>query len=51
MKRRFLIFLLLGFAMMEIASGQGEIMRSRLERENERDKQRKEQKPSKRPQI
>ena len=50
MKRRFLIFLLLGFAMMEIASGQGEIMRSRLERENERDKQRKEQKESVLPQ-
>ncbi len=50
MKRRFLIFLLLGFAMMEIASGQGEIMRSRLERENERDKQRKEQKESALPQ-
>ena len=50
MKRRFLIFLLLGFAMMEIASGQGEIMRSRLERENERDKQRQEQKESALPQ-
>ena len=50
MKRRFLIFLLLGFAMMEIASGQGEIMRSRLERENERDKQRQEQKESVLPQ-
>ena len=50
MKRRFLIYFLLGFAMMEIASGQGEIMRSRLERENERDKQRKEQKESALPQ-
>ena len=50
MKRRFLIFFLLGFAMMEIASGQGEIMRSRLERENERDKQRQEQKESVLPQ-
>ena len=50
MKRRFLIFFLLGFAMMEIASGQGEIMRSRLERENERDKQRQEQKESALPQ-
>ena len=50
MKRRFLIYFLLGFAMMEIASGQGEIMRSRLERENERDKQRQEQKESALPQ-
>jgi len=50
MKRQFLIYFLLGFAMMEIASGQGEIMRSRLERENERDKQRKEQKESVLPQ-
>jgi len=50
MKRRFLIFLLLGFAMMEIASGQGEIMRSRLERENEREKRLQEQKESNLPQ-
>ena len=50
MKRRFLIFLLLGFAMMEIASGQGELMRSRLERENERDKKRQEQKQNALPQ-
>jgi len=50
MKRRFLIFLLLGFAMMEIASGQGELMRSRLEREKEREKQRQEQKESALPQ-
>ena len=50
MKRRFLIFLLLGFAMMEIASGQGELMRSRLEREREREKQRQEQKEAALPQ-
>ena len=50
MKRRFLIFLLLGFAMMEIASGQGEIIRSRLEREREREKQRQEQKEAALPQ-
>ena len=50
MKRRFLIFLLLGFAMMEIASGQGELMRSRLEREKEREKQRQEQKQNALPQ-
>ena len=50
MKRRFLIFLLLGFAMMEIASGQGEIMRSRLEREKEREKQLQEQKEAALPQ-
>jgi hypothetical protein len=50
MKRRFLIFLLLGFAMMEIASGQGELMRSRLEREKEREKQRQEQKEAALPQ-
>ena len=50
MKRRFLIFFLLGFAMMEIASGQGELMRSRLERENERDKKRQEQKQNALPQ-
>ena len=50
MKRRFLIFLLLGFAMMEIASGQGEIMRSRLERENEREKRLQEQKEATLPQ-
>jgi len=50
MKRRFLIFLLLGFAMMEIASGQGEIMRSRLERENEREKRLQKQKEANLPQ-
>ena len=50
MKRRFLIFLLLGFAMMEIASGQGELMRQRLEREREREKQRQEQKEAALPQ-
>jgi|21_taG_2_1085346.scaffolds.fasta_scaffold05989_6 hypothetical protein len=50
MKRRFLIFLLLGFAMMEIASGQGEIMRSRMEREKEREKKRQEQKQNVLPQ-
>ena len=50
MKRRFLIFLLLGFAMMEIASGQGEIMRQRLEREKEREKKRQEQKEAALPQ-
>jgi len=50
MKRRFLIFLLLGFAMMEIASGQGELMRSRLEREKEREKQLQEQKEAALPQ-
>ena len=50
MKRRFLIFLLLGFSMMEIASGQGELMRSRLEREKEREKQRQEQKQNALPQ-
>jgi hypothetical protein len=50
MKRRFLIFLLLGFAMMEIASGQGEIMRSRLERDKEREKKLQEQKESALPQ-
>ena len=50
MKRQFLIYFLLGFAMMEIASGQGEIMRSRLERENEREKQRQQQKEANLPQ-
>ena len=50
MKRRFLIFLLLGFSMMEIASGQGELMRSRIEREKEREKQRQEQKEAALPQ-
>ena len=50
MKRQFLIYFLLGFAMMEIASGQGEIMRSRLERENEREKRLQEQKESALPQ-
>jgi len=50
MKRQFLIYFLLGFAMMEIASGQGEIMRSRLERENEREKRLQEQKESTLPQ-
>ena len=50
MKRRFLIFFLLGFAMMEIASGQGELMRQRLEREREREKQRQEQKEAALPQ-
>ena len=50
MKRRFLIFFLLGFSMMEILSAQGEIMRSRLERDKEREKQRQEQKQNALPQ-
>ncbi len=50
MKRRFLIFFLLGFSMMEILSAQGEIMRSRLERDKEREKQRQEQKQAALPQ-
>ena len=50
MKRRFLIFLLLGFSMMEIISAQGQIMRSRIEREKEREKQRQEQKEAVLPQ-
>ena len=50
MKRQFLIYFLLGFAMMEIASGQGEIMRSRLEREDAREKSIQEQKESTLPQ-
>ena len=50
MKRRFLIFFLLGFSMMQILSAQGEIMRSRLEREKEREKQRQEQKQAALPQ-
>ena len=50
MKRRFLIFFLLGFSMMEILSAQGEIMRSRIERDKEREKQRQEQKQAALPQ-
>tara|TARA_B100000073_G_scaffold42424_1_gene31746 strand:+ start:309 stop:914 length:606 start_codon:yes stop_codon:yes gene_type:complete len=50
MKRRFLIFFLLGFSMMEILSAQGEIMRQRLERDKEREKQRQEQKQNALPQ-
>ena len=50
MKRRFLIFFLLGFSMMEILSAQGEIMRQRLERDKEREKQRQEQKQAALPQ-
>jgi len=50
MKRRFLIFFLLGFSMMEILSAQGELMRSRLERDKEREKQRQEQKQNALPQ-
>lgn len=51
MKRRFLIFLLLGFSMMEILSAQGEIMRQRFEREKEREKQRQEQKEAAKNQL
>ena len=50
MKRNFLIFFLLGFSMMEIISAQGEIMRSRIEREKQREKQRQEQKEAVLPQ-
>ena len=50
MKRKFLIFFLLGFSMMEIISAQGEIMRSRIEREKQREKQRQEQKEAVLPQ-
>ena len=50
MKRKFLIFFLLGFSMMEIISAQGEIMRSRIEREKQREKQRQEQKEANLPQ-
>ena len=49
MKRRFLIMFLLGFSINQIF-GQGEIMRSRLERENAREKARQEQKQSALPQ-
>ena len=50
MKRKFLIFFLLGVSMMEIISAQGEIMRSRIEREKQREKQRQEQKEAVLPQ-